>query len=81
MQCPYCKYPDSKITNSRGKRKIAQYIRRKRECLKCKYRWSTVELSIVFLEKIFGKDFEKYFNKHGRPKDVDPADLVRDCAL
>ncbi len=40
MDCPYCKHPESKVTN---KRKCPEGIRRRRECLKCKKRFTTYE--------------------------------------
>jgi len=40
MECPYCLHKDSKVTN---KRRSPQGIRRRRECLKCKKRFTTYE--------------------------------------
>jgi transcriptional repressor NrdR len=40
MDCPYCKNPESKVTN---KRKSPEGVRRRRECLKCKKRFTTYE--------------------------------------
>lgn len=40
MDCPYCSNPKLKVTN---KRKSPQGIRRRRECLKCKKRFTTYE--------------------------------------
>jgi len=40
MDCPYCLNPGSKVTN---KRKSPDGIRRRRECLKCKKRFTTYE--------------------------------------
>ncbi len=42
MHCPICHYPDTKVINSR----IASdglSVRRRRECLKCSFRFSTIE--------------------------------------
>ena len=40
MDCPYCSSEKSKVTN---KRKSGDRIRRRRECLKCKKRFTTYE--------------------------------------
>ena len=42
MRCPKCNYQDTKVIDSRpGKNETS--IRRRRECLKCTHRFSTVE--------------------------------------
>jgi len=40
MDCPYCSNESSKVTD---KRKSPQGVRRRRECLKCKKRFTTYE--------------------------------------
>ncbi|MCK9568049.1 transcriptional regulator NrdR [Candidatus Pacearchaeota archaeon] len=40
MNCPYCSYKESKVTD---KRESPEGIRRRRECLKCKKRFTTYE--------------------------------------
>jgi len=40
MECPYCLHPKSKVTD---KRNSPEGIRRRRECLKCKKRFTTYE--------------------------------------
>jgi len=40
MDCPYCSYKESKVTD---KRESPEGIRRRRECLKCKKRFTTYE--------------------------------------
>ena len=40
MDCPYCNHPESRVTN---KRTSPEGIRRRRECLKCKKRFTTSE--------------------------------------
>jgi transcriptional repressor NrdR len=42
MQCPYCQYTDSRVLESRSTEN-GQSIRRRRECLKCKHRFTTYE--------------------------------------
>lgn len=48
MECPYCKSVESKVTN---KRSSPQGVRRRRECLKCKKRFTTYEK--VCMEELF----------------------------
>jgi transcriptional repressor NrdR len=40
MNCPYCAHKESKVTD---KRSSPDGIRRRRECLKCKKRFTTYE--------------------------------------
>lgn len=42
MRCPKCKHPDSKVLDSRDT-KDGREIRRRRECEKCEYRFTTFE--------------------------------------
>ncbi len=42
MQCPYCQNTDSRVLESRSSEN-GQSIRRRRECLKCKHRFTTYE--------------------------------------
>lgn len=42
MRCPYCLYPESKVIDSRPA-DDGQRIRRRRECLTCKKRFTTYE--------------------------------------
>lgn len=42
LPCPSCDYRGSKVVDSRGSK--GQYIRRRRECLKCAWRFSTREM-------------------------------------
>jgi len=56
MQCPYCKYENTKVTDSRDTGVYS--IRRRRECLKCNRRFTTyehVELNPVYIIKKDGK--------------------------
>ena len=43
MDCPYCFHRESKVTD---KRKSPEGIRRRRECLKCKKRFTTYEKAV-----------------------------------
>jgi transcriptional repressor NrdR len=42
MQCPYCQHTDSRVLESRSAEN-GQSIRRRRECLQCKHRFTTYE--------------------------------------
>jgi transcriptional repressor NrdR len=42
MQCPYCQYTNSRVLESRSA-ESGQSIRRRRECLNCKHRFTTYE--------------------------------------
>lgn len=59
MKCPYCSNTTSKVTDKRGSQKG---VRRRRECLKCKKRFTTHEkvdnISIYIIKK--DKSREKY---------------------
>ena len=55
MNCPYCFHNESKVTD---KRESPQGIRRRRECLKCKKRFTTyekIERGDLFVIKKDGK--------------------------
>lgn len=70
MDCPYCSNTKSKVTNKRGS---PNGIRRRRECLKCKKRFTTyekIERSNIYVVKkdgrreLFDRDkLEKGFSK------------------
>lgn len=42
MQCPYCQYNESRVLESRST-EAGQSVRRRRECLACKHRFTTYE--------------------------------------
>ncbi len=42
MQCPYCQHTNSRVLESRSSEN-GQSIRRRRECLQCKHRFTTYE--------------------------------------
>ncbi|MDE6672591.1 MAG: transcriptional regulator NrdR [Ruminococcus sp.] len=51
MKCPFCGFDDSKVTDSRP---VDEKIRRRRECLKCRGRFTTyevVEIPLLMVEK------------------------------
>jgi len=42
MRCPYCQHTDSRVLESRST-EVGQSVRRRRECLYCKHRFTTYE--------------------------------------
>ena len=54
MQCPFCKYQDSKVIDSRSADE-GTTIRRRRECIECQRRFTTYErleeLPLIVLKK------------------------------
>ena len=56
MECPYCSHLNSKVTN---KRNSPSGIRRRRECLKCKKRFTTYEKIERGLLYIIKKDGQR----------------------
>jgi transcriptional repressor NrdR len=42
MQCPYCQHTESRVLESRST-EAGQSVRRRRECLRCKHRFTTYE--------------------------------------
>ncbi len=51
MLCPYCSHKETKVTNKRDSKGVT---RRRRECLKCKKRFTTyerAEIEIVVIKK------------------------------
>jgi transcriptional repressor NrdR len=60
MECPYCHNIETKVTDSRDTGTLS--IRRRRECLKCKKRFTTyeyIELTPVYVKKKDGR-LEKF---------------------
>ncbi|HZJ68936.1 MAG TPA: transcriptional regulator NrdR [Candidatus Eisenbacteria bacterium] len=54
MKCPYCGYPEDRVSDSRPIND-GESIRRRRECLKCKQRFTTYEkveyVNLVVIKK------------------------------
>ena len=48
MKCPYCGAIDSRVIDSRPT-EDGEKIRRRRECLSCKKRFTTYELSLIHI--------------------------------
>ncbi|MCH3964072.1 MAG: transcriptional regulator NrdR [Clostridium sp.] len=60
MKCPYCGYPESKVIDSRST-EDNKAIRRRRECLNCKKRYTTYEkiedIPILVIKKNMGREY------------------------
>src|SRR5438045_6349699 len=53
MRCPYCRFADSRVTDSR-EAADGQLIRRRRSCLECGKRFTTVEEAVLAVVKRSG---------------------------
>jgi transcriptional repressor NrdR len=53
MRCPYCRYPDSRVVDSR-EAEDGQLIRRRRACPECGRRFTTVEEAVLAVVKRSG---------------------------
>ena len=63
MQCPYCQYTDSRVLESRST-EAEQSIRRRRECLQCRHRFTTYErLEFVPVIAIKQDSRREYFDR------------------
>ena len=60
MKCPYCGDPESKVIDSRST-EDNKAIRRRRECLNCKKRYTTYEkiedIPILVIKKNMGREY------------------------
>lgn len=86
MQCPYCKYKESKVIDSRHT--DSKSIRRRRECESCKMRFTTYEKIETTPVMVIKKDNSReYFDgekiKHGilkscekRPVSIEQIDEI-----
>ena len=55
MHCPLCNFADTKVVDSRLSGNDSQ-VRRRRECLNCGSRWSTIESAELNLPRVIKKD-------------------------
>src|SRR5512147_1669630 len=55
MRCPYCQHPDDRVVDSR-EGGDGDVIRRRRECLACKRRFTTYERVDVVMPMVVKKD-------------------------
>lgn len=68
MKCPYCGHSDDRVLDTREQREGA-VIRRRRECLQCKGRFSTQETLCLILPYVIKKD--------GRREPFDAGKILR----
>lgn len=54
MKCPSCGHLNSRVLETRGPRE--DEIRRRRECLKCRTRFSTIETVLISYPQVIKKD-------------------------
>jgi len=74
MECPYCKNTETKVTDSRDTGTLS--IRRRRECLSCKKRFTTyehIEMQPIYVIKKDGRreNFERGKIKKGIMKAIE----------
>lgn len=55
MQCPFCHHPDTRVIDSRLQGEGDQ-VRRRRECVECKARFTTYEVAELTLPRIVKSD-------------------------
>ncbi len=55
MRCPHCRHEDQKVIDSRDAKEGLE-IRRRRECLKCKRRFTTYERAEEMMPMVVKKD-------------------------
>ncbi len=66
MKCPYCSHEEHKVTDSRNASET-NAIRRRRECLSCKRRFTTFETADLILQ---------VKKRDGSYEDFDPQKLI-----
>lgn len=72
MNCPFCRYPDSRVLDSRPSDE-GSVVRRRRECPACKRRFTTYERAQV--EPLL------VIKRSGRKETFDPNKLLRGLSL
>ena len=55
MHCPFCNFADTKVNDSRLTSSNSQ-VKRRRECVSCGNRWSTIESADLNLPRVIKKD-------------------------
>ncbi len=64
MHCPFCGHDDTRVVDSRLANEGDQ-VRRRRECMSCKERFSTYEYAVFNMPPVIKSDGEKQaFNEH-----------------
>lgn len=73
MKCPFCAYKDDRVLDTRV-HKNGEVIRRRRECLSCKSRFTTQEILILAYPSIVKKDGRREdYSKHKIQKGIQMA--------
>lgn len=81
MKCPYCGHNEDRVLDTREQRE-GELIRRRRECIKCKSRFSTVETLSVSFPMVIKKDGRREpFNKDKILKGLQAASQKRPISL
>ncbi|MBN1336416.1 MAG: transcriptional repressor NrdR [Deltaproteobacteria bacterium] len=70
MRCPFCRHPESRVVDSRD---ANDGVRRRRECVSCGRRFSTVERAELHLPLVL--------KKNGRREPYDREKVVRGFVL
>jgi transcriptional repressor NrdR len=75
MKCPYCSHPDSKVIDTR---EVSASIRRRRECEKCKQRFTTYErVAPIHLMVVKGDGRREEFSRDKLVKGIQLACVKR----
>ncbi len=82
MKCPSCHYPDTKVTDSRLVNE-GMAVRRRRECLKCGFRFSTYEeveiLNLTIVKRDGRKEpYSKEKLENGLKKSLEKRPITQD---
>ncbi len=80
MKCPHCNYHDNRVLDTRVQKDGE--IRRRRECLSCKGRFTTVEMILRNYPHIIKKDGRREpFNKDKLRRGIQLSCMKRDISL
>ena len=78
MQCPYCGHADSRVVDTRT---TSDGIRRRRECLSCKKRFTTYEQISEALLIVKRDGRREPFDRHKLPQGIRIACAKRPIAM
>ena len=80
MKCPKCNYHDNRVLDTRVQKEGE--IRRRRECLECKHRFTTLEVLVRNYPHIIKKDGRREpFSKEKLRRGLQLACMKRDVSL
>lgn len=81
MKCPYCSHSEDRVLDTR-EQKEGEMIRRRRECLNCKARFTTVESLILNYPFVIKKDGRREpFSKEKLLKGIQAACQKRPVSM